>query len=571
MKLARKKIKTDVLVIGSGCAGMRAALEVAENDLQVLVLEKGRKIGRAGASIMAIQLCNAALGYAEPDSPELHARDTYNWGQICNGELVKVLAKEAPERVLEFYEWGMKFARENEKLRQVACPGHSRKRSLYVDFKHGTGRSMMRTIMRKVNKQQNVEKLSDIYIISLLLFEGEISGALGFDISSGELVIINSSVVILATGGGMEIFSRNSGSVNLTGSGYRLGFEAGAELVDMEFIQFVPFGMLSPSMPGVVKTIFEPITYRSGGKVTNAQGEEFLFNYDSSGLGATRDLISLAMTKEVKEGRGSPHGGVYFDPSAAGTENLVEEYGEDFINYLKEAGVDITRDKVEVSPIAHSFMGGLKIDPYCRTGVPGLLAAGETTGGVHGVNRLGGNALTEIMVFGAVSGRQAVNEAKNRDNPPPVDEKQIDLLEQKICSTLKSKGSGGCHPVEIKTELQEKMFSYAGPIRTEEELVKLLNQIVELQKNHEQDIFFYDNNPIHNVELIDWLELDNLLQVSKQVAFAALQRKESRGAHQREDYPDSEPEWETNIVLQKKPGQELPGFRTEKPVAYKEG
>lgn len=560
-----KIVNADVLIIGSGCAGLGAALEIAKQGQNVVVVEKGSKSGLNGASIMAIQLVSAALGIWEPDSPNKHAEDTLACGRgLSNPKLVTRMTERAPERMLEFARWGMKFTERDGKFDQIASPGHSARRGLHVDFKYGAGRSMMQALMNQLKPFPNFKVINHTYIRELIKTDNKVSGAIGFDISNGEIIVFKAKVVVLASGGGMESYCRNSGSRYLTGDGYRLAYFAGAPLQDMEFVQFVPKGTLYPSFPGLFLNILEPMGYRTGGRLTNGLGEEFLLKYISAKTNATRDIISYAIVKEVQEGRGTLHGGVYFEPGAeVGAKGLIEAYGQQFLDQFLQFGVDISSEKVEVYPIAHYFMGGVVIDEDGRTPVEGLFATGEVTGGIHGANRLAGNSLTDVMVYGQVVGISAGEEAKRRSQLSGDAEKALSKMQEEISHRLKVKREPELSVTVLRERLQNQMLSHVGPIRHGVNLENALRDIVEIEESLLPLVGLSEKNPIYNQELLDFFDLESMLTTAKLTVQAALLRKESRGAHRREDYPFESPEWTRNIILKHKPGQFLPHIMSE--------
>lgn len=560
MKLKHLVMETDVLIIGSGCAGLGAAMEIAKTGQKVVVVEKGERSGQCGATIMAIQLACGALALYDDDTPELHARDTMKWGQnICNSELVSLMAREAPERMLEFYRWGMKFDMADGKLNLLASPGHSRRRALFVDFNIGTGRSLIQAMNSQLkNYTREITYVNHTHILELLTSDGEIAGAAGFNFAKGEITVFRAKVVMLATGGGMEVYGRNSGSRHLTGDGYHLAYQAGVPLQDMEFIQFIPMGTLYPSIPGMVMTILEPISYRTGGRVTNGLGEEFLEKYDSRGMKGTRDIIGYAMAKEVLEGRGTPHGGIYFEPGIVGREALEKEYGKEFIEKFIKTGVDITKEKVEVYPIAHYFMGGAQVDIDGETKIPGLFCAGEVVGGIHGANRLAGNSLTDVMVFGKVFGKTAADKALQRKLMPLDAGKAASQSAEHISGRMRKPMAPEAAVTKIIGKLQEEMLAKAGPVRWGSGLVEALETVVGLEKDYLRETGVHDLNPVFNRELADILNLESMLTNAKLILQSALVREESRGAHKREDFPEQKDEWTANVVVRKKAGSILP-------------
>lgn len=560
MKFNHTVMETDVLIIGSGCAGLGAALEVAKSGQKTIVVEKGERSGQCGASIMAIQLACGALALYDDDTPEKHAEDTMKWGgNICNSGLVARMTEAAPDRIMEFYRWGMKFDMVDGKLNLLASPGHSRRRALFVDFLIGTGRTMMQSLYGQLkNYQDKITYANHTHITKLIISNGEIAGAVGFNFEKGEITVFKAKVVLLATGGGMEVYGRNSGSRHLTGDGYHLAYEAGVPLQDMEFIQFIPMGTLYPSLPGMVMTILEPISYRTGGRVTNGLGEEFLEKYDPRGLKGTRDIIGYAMAKEVLSGRGTPHGGVYFEPGIIGREALDKEYGKAFIDKFSEIGVDITTEKFEVFPIAHYFMGGTQVDIDGETNIPGLFCAGEIVGGIHGSNRLAGNSLTDVMVFGKLFGETAAQKARQRALAPFDVVTAADEAAAHLSKRLQKLTDPAAAATKIIAAMQEQMLSKAGPVRSGSGLKEALQTIVTLERDYLARTGVTDTNPVFNRELVDILNLESMLTNAKLILQSALYREESRGAHKREDFPAEKQEWTVNVVVKKKPGSILP-------------
>jgi succinate dehydrogenase/fumarate reductase flavoprotein subunit len=304
--------------------------------------------------------------------------------------------------------------------------------------------------------------------------------------------------------------------------------------------------------------IMEPLSYRTGGHITNGLGEAFLTRYDPRGPKATRDVIAYAMAKEVREGRGSPHGGVYFQPGSPGSERMYEEYGYEFIEKFKKLGMDITEETLEVSPIAHYFMGGVRIDENGRTGIPGLYAVGEVTGGIHGANRLAGNSLTDVMVMGKVVGECAGREAARKRSIKPTAKEIYAEAAEKISAKLRKPADPEISGIHLTKKLQEKMLAKAGPVRTGEGLKLALENIIDLERNYLPLVGLTDHNPVFNQELHDLLDLESMALIAKLIAHSALLREETRGAHRRDDFPDERPEWAQSIVSTKAPKASTP-------------
>ena len=407
------EISTDVLVVGAGGAGMYAAISAARQGASVLLLDKGL-IGRGGATVMAQMTVAAALGQEEPDSCAIHLRDTLEAGRgLCNEELSALLCYDGPQRILEMEEWGTRWARANGRIRQEMAPGHTRKRCCYVDFLN-TGPAVAATLRRKVSEVAGIRRLSNIAIVDVIVEDGRAIGAIGLNLSDGELVTFLAKAIILAAGGLTKLYERNSASSNMGGEAYALALWAGAELIDMEFVQFFPIGHLAPRLVGMDPIMWDPFRYKLGGKLLNGSLDEFIDRYgaiDSGKYTATRDIAAYAILKEVEAGRGTPHGGAYLDFRHIPELQLRAAFGP-VIDRLLTNGIDLTKSPVEVGPTAHYQMGGIRVNARMETRIEGLYAAGEAVGGANGANRLSGNAITEAFVFGARAGACAGERAK---------------------------------------------------------------------------------------------------------------------------------------------------------------
>src|SRR5688572_11063592 len=406
-----QEVSTDVLIVGAGGAGMYAAISAARQDASVLLLDKSL-IGRGGATIMAQMTVAAALGQEEPDDCATHLKDTLEAGRgLCNEELSALLCFGGPERILEMQEWGTRWARAGERVRQEIAPGHSRKRCCYVDFLN-TGPAVAATLRRKVSELVAMRRLSNIAVVDLVIKDGRAIGAIGVNLAEGELVTCHAKAIILAAGGLTKLYERNSASSNMGGEAYALALWAGAELIDMEFVQFFPIGHLAPRLVGMDPIMWDPFRYKLGGKMLNGKFEEFIDRYGSTDFGkynATRDIAAYAILKEVEAGRGTLHGGAYLDFRHIPEAQPRGAFGP-VIDRLLANGIDLTKTPVEVGPMAHYHMGGIRVDVNMQTRVAGLYAAGEAVGGANGANRLSGNAITEALVFGERAGSSAAAE-----------------------------------------------------------------------------------------------------------------------------------------------------------------
>jgi succinate dehydrogenase/fumarate reductase flavoprotein subunit len=546
-------LTTDVLIVGAGGAGMYAAIAAAQNGASVILLDKSL-VGRGGATVMAQMTVAAALGQQEPDHWTIHLEDTLRAGRgLCNQELSALLCQAGPERILEMQEWGTRWAQEDGHVKQEMAPGHSRRRCCYVDFLN-TGPAVAATLRRKVGEVGAVRRISNVTVFEILTRDGRAVGAVGLNLSDGEMVGFEARAVILAAGGLTKLYARNSASANMGGEAYALALWAGAELVDMEFVQFFPIGHLAPRLVGMDPILWDPFRYKLGGKLLNGAFEEFVDRYGGTDFGqytATRDLASYAILKEVEAGRGSPHGGAYLDFRHIPEIQLRGAFGP-VIDRLLLNGIVLTQMAVEVGPMAHYHMGGVRVDSNMETRVEGLYAAGEAVGGASGANRLSGNAITEAFVFGARAGAAAAAAVKHVSVAwePPLVAAASDCLKE-----LRSqRRSTDVTSVALQTELQYLMWDQAGPFRTGEKLAAALARIRKM-KNTELANIPVSAESLYNLDLQDWLELRAMLATAEAVVSAALARKESRGAHQRDDFPNADECLLKNQVMELKNGE----------------
>lgn len=556
------RLETDVLVVGGGGAGMFAAVAAAGNGAEVLLLDKN-VVGRGGATIMAQMTCAAALGEAEPDSPAQHLDDTLEAGRgLCNQDLSALLCETAPDRIRDLEGWKVSWARqENGKINQVMAPGHSRKRCVYVDFLR-TGAAISAALRNQTSRNASIKRLSNVTLTDLITRDGKIIAAAGFDIATTTPVIIQTPAVILCTGGMTKMFSRTTAPNNIAGEGVGLALRAGANIIDIEFLQFYPNGHLAPRMVGLDPTTWEPTRVKLGGRLLNGNFEEFMHLYDESageGYSTTRDTLTHAMFKEVASGRGSPHGGVYLSFEHIKPEALKAALGS-FIDIFEANNIDITKRPVEVFPIAHYQMGGVEVDIDMATSVPGLYIAGELAGGANGANRLSGNALPEAMTFGHRAGEKAAGYAAKKPAPavsPAEETAHVDMLH----SLLGGNAARSNSPATLMGELKDLMWTKVGAFRNETDLMQASER---LKIMHETDLdqLAISNDTIHNASLVEWFELRNGLYAARALALAALMRQESRGAHQRDDYPETSQNFETNQKIALEADNMVSSFQT---------
>jgi succinate dehydrogenase / fumarate reductase, flavoprotein subunit len=536
-------VETDVLVIGAGGAGMYAAIEAARNEANVLLLDRSL-IGRGGATVMAQMTVAVALGAEAPDHWSHHLKDTLEAGRgLCDERLARLLCEDAPACIEEMDAWGVGWARKNGHITQVMAPGHDRPRCVYVDFLN-TGPAVSKTLRTVVNRTAGIHKTGDLLIIDLVRVDGDVAGAVALHLGSGAPVTIAAKATVIATGGLTRLYRRNSASTNMGGDGYALALRAGAPLIDMEFVQFFPIGHLAPRLIGMDPIMWDPFRYKLGGRLLNGRSEEFTSRYGSNEDGRyvlTRDLATYAIMKEVEAGRGSPHGGAYLSFQHCSESELRNAFGP-VIDRLAANHIDLTKTSIEVAPIAHYHMGGVVADDRMQTEIPGLFVAGEAVGGANGANRLSGNAITEAFAFGRRAGRSAAERAKlsrmQMFRSDAADE-AVDLLTPRDRKDINTAAM-------IET-LQATMADDVGPFRTQEKLARALGVIGELTGA-------LGTHPIgdggaFDMQRLDWFDLRNMLLVAQSVAQAALRRAESRGAHQREDFPGLLPEWGVNQVI----------------------
>jgi succinate dehydrogenase/fumarate reductase flavoprotein subunit len=526
---------------------MYAAIAAARHGASVILVDKSL-VGRGGATVMAQMTVAAAIGQQEPDDWTIHLADTIRAGRgLCNEELSALLCQEGPKRILEMEQWGTRWARENGHIKQETAPGHSRRRCCYVDFLN-TGPAVAATLRRKVDEISQIRRVSNVTIIEIVTQDGCARGAVGLNLMDGTIVAFQAKAVILAAGGLTKLYSRNSASANMGGEAYALALWAGAELVDMEFVQFFPIGHLAPRLVGMDPIMWDPFRYKLGGKLLNGSFEEFVDRYGGTDFGqytATRDVASYSILKEAEAGRGSPHGGAYLDFRHIPEVQLRTAFGP-VIDRLLRNGIDLTKTPVEVGPMAHYHMGGVRVNLNMEATINRLYAAGEAVGGANGANRLSGNAITEAFVFGERAGTSAASEAKAMK--VKWEPKLVEVAVERLKALRTGRSKGGVTPVALQAELQNLMWEKAGPFRTGEKLAAVLARIQQMQRDELPNVSVTDETS-YNLDLQDWFELRAMLTTAEAVVTSALARKESRGAHQREDFPDADSNFLKNQVL----------------------
>jgi succinate dehydrogenase / fumarate reductase flavoprotein subunit len=545
-------IETDVLVIGAGGAGMYAALEAARAGAAVVLADRSL-IGRGGATVMAQMTVAAALGEQTPDHWEHHLSDTLAAGRgLCDQRLAALLCEDGPRRLREMDDWKVGWAREDGHIKQAQAPGHDRPRCAYVDFL-STGPAVSRTLRTQLNNANGVRRIGELVIVDIAVRDGEACGATALHLPTGQAVTLAAKAVIIATGGLTGLYRRNSASSNMGGDGYALALRAGAELIDMEFVQFFPIGHLAPRLVGMDPIMWDPFRYKLGGKLLNAEMREFEQDYatpDTRSDGRyvlTRDLATYAITREVEAGRGSPAGGAFLSFQHVPEAEIRSAFGP-VVDRLAANGIDLAKCPVEVAPIAHYHMGGVRVDDTLQARVPGLYACGEAVGGANGANRLSGNAITETFVFGARAGRNAARRALQGAShwTPQAACTALDLLRS---ATRRD----APNPAAVVVQLKALMADMAGPFRTEPKLRSALHAIERLKA--EIGEIPLSSTAAFDPVLVDWLDLRNMLLVAQSVILPAQARTESRGAHQREDHPGLDDNWCVNQIVALSHGQ----------------
>jgi succinate dehydrogenase / fumarate reductase flavoprotein subunit len=527
----------DVLIIGAGGAGLRAAVAATEHGLSVGIVTKSL-LGKAH-TVMAEGGIAASVGNVDPeDSWRQHFMDTLKSGKFLNNwQMAEIFAKEAPDRVYELEQWGALFNRTPEgKISQRPFGGHTYRRLCHVGDR--TGLELIRTMQEKVLATE-----ADIYMettVTKLLKKGDrVVGAVGYTRESGKFIHFKAKAVIMATGGWGRIFKVTSNSWEGTGDGVVLGYDAGAEIVDMEMMQFHPTGMVWP--PGVRGLLVTEGVRGEGGLLRNSEGARYMENYDKEKMElSTRDVVARANYTEVQEGRGSEHGGVYLDITHLGYEGIMKKLPTMYEQFKNLADIDISREPMEVFPTVHYTMGGIKVDPEtCATNVPGLYAAGEVAGGLHGANRLGGNSLSDLLVFGRRAGEGAAAFVGESVHSADIEGDAVRTEIGRVLEPLE-KGGEGESPYLMQQELQVAMMEHANLMRDGDSLKEGLGKILALKDR-------LPNVRVGGSRLFNpgWhtaQDIRYLIQISEIILRTALERKERRGAQWRLDFdgPDEE-------------------------------
>ena len=562
----------DILIIGGGSAGLRAAIEAHDAGANVFIISKSRK--GDPHTVLARGGINAALGTMDPeDNWMIHTADTLREGGfLADFEKVELLCKSAPDAINELVNWGARFHREKDgRLTQRFFGAHTYRRTVF--YEDWTGQEMVRVLLDQVN-QRKITIIDDIYITKLLKSDDfssssrnhiggitmKIMGALGIDIKRKEVVTFQCKSLILAAGGYTRVYEVSSSrSFENYGEGMALAYEAGADLVDMEMVQFHPTGMVWPE--NARGTLATEAIRGEGGILLNSKNERFMKRYypEKMELGP-RDVVARANYNEILEGRGTEHGGVWLDVTHLSKENILDRLPTMYQQFKDINGIDISKDKMEVGPTAHYSMGGVVVDIKCRTKIRGLFAVGEVISQIHGANRLGGNSLLDTQVFGKIAGSEAAKLAK--EVAAAVKEEKLgEGGGQQNFTDKKELLNNGIFvvkdPLSFRNEIQKVMKENAGIIRDETRLQNGLKRILELKEKFYSKDNILKNFKIDDENIILSFEVKFSLIVCEAIIRSAIMRKESRGAHYRSDFPELDDEkWKVNIFCSKEGGGE---------------
>ncbi len=566
-KIETEEIRTEILIIGSEAAGAKAAIEAQELDADVLVVTKGI-VGTTGDTVMAGPGVQAPIGHMDPrDNPDVFFEDVVKGGDYLNNQkLVERLVNVAVTEVPKMEKWGAKFIKKGDKFIQLQLPGSTYPRSLAAAGSHGG--LQWRAAFKNQFKRLNTKIKEDTFVLSLLMSNGEVAGAIGISLRDGRFVIFRSKITILATGGCLQIYRKTDSSIDITGDGMMMAYNAGAELMDMEFQQFFPYCCYTP--PFEMSQMTGHLRYNLRAILYNSVGEQFMERYlpmaKDWGL---RDPTSRATYLENMYGRGSPHGGAYLSLSHL-PENLIDDFIKQdkppWIRRLKEAGIDIRRQALEVGPGAHYSIGGVRINENCETILPRLYAAGEVAAGMDGAERIdGGPAITWCLTSGYVAGKEAANKVKAL-GWLDIDQKQVNKELDRINSLSgRRKGIKG---FEIKNKIKDIMWERCALVRDQKGLEEALSVINQIKNDEVPQLCVPGSSRIFNKGLVEALEAINMTELSDMVVKAALMRRESRKSHYRTDFPKHDNRnWLKNTII-KRNGDDM-ALTTATPIITK--
>ncbi len=546
-------LETDVVIVGAGGAGMRAAIAAAEQGVRVILLTKGQA-ARSGATPMACPSYQAAFAMEDDrDNPDIAFEDTCFEGRYLGDEnLIDVLTKEATDRAMDMYSYGVKFrTKENGHFLQVVHPGHSYERNLVI---MGNGYAMAAGLRREMLKYENITLLEDLVTTRLLSNGERITGLVALDMRGGRVVSIQAPAVILATGGYPELWRWTDTEPGLTGEGVYLAYQVGADLVDLEMMLFYPAGLCYP--PEVEGTLvqYEGLMTPKycAGKMLNGLGQPFLPETQALPV---RDVMMKLMFREIEEGRGTPHGGVYIDLSKSpksGEEIRQILTRLDSLPYdqLRDLNIDVLKEPIEVMPITHYTLGGVRINEWGQTTLPGLFAAGEVSGNVHGANRTSGNALAETQVFGRRSGMAAAEYVRSAPQVA-LDAAEVEHEVQRLEGLLDTRDRFQLRPIDLKRKIKGVMHDYVHYKRDAQGLEQAIQAFRNMREEDAPCVRVDASHRVFNYEWEEAIEALHMIELGELIAVSALAREESRGHHWRTDFPAMRPEWEKHTIVRR--------------------
>ncbi|HXM73200.1 MAG TPA: FAD-binding protein [Candidatus Dormibacteraeota bacterium] len=544
-------VETDVLILGAGGAGLRAAIAAAEAGARVLVVCKSL-LGKAHTVMAEGGVAAAMHNVAYQDSWEVHFADTMKGGKLINDwRMAEIHAKESPDRVLELERWGAVFDRTWQgRIHQRPFGAHTYPRLAHVGDR--TGLELIRTLQDRTVHASGVDVHMEVTAFKLLMAGGRVAGALAYRRADGSLILYRCAALLLASGGSGKMYRVTSNSWESTGDGTALAYDAGAQLRDMEMVQFHPTGMVWPA--GVRGILVTEGVRGEGGVLRNKEGERFMERYDPERMElSSRDVVARAINSEVLAGRGTPHDGAYLDITHRKPDFIKRKLPSMYEQFLKLANVDITKQPMEIAPTLHYAMGGIRVEAETgATTVPGLYAAGEVASGLHGANRLGGNSLSDLLVFGKRAGEAAAAAAKGAPSGAKIDQAVVDAAVADAMAPLSR--PAGESPYQLGAEIQDVMSAHAPIVRDRAGLEAGLEKILELAVRSKTCGTGGSNTLAFNPGWHTALDLRSMLINAEALLRSALERKESRGAHARSDFPETDDGLASvNFVVEKTP------------------
>jgi succinate dehydrogenase/fumarate reductase flavoprotein subunit len=548
-------LKTDVLVVGGGGAGVRAAIEADDQNVNVCLVSKG-PVSRSGLTPMAYPSYQAAFGFSDPrDNADVHFNDIIEVGRhLCDQDLARALAEESVERALDAERYGVKFKKEGGRFFQVHHPGQSYPRNLYLS---AGGYGLIAGLKKELDRRSRVQVLEDFTVSRLLKHQGEVVGAFGLNMRDGRFYAVEAKSTVLACGGYEELWGNTDTAPDSTGDGVFLGFQAGADVIDLEMALYYPAAFAYPESVKGVLIQYETFLAKDklDFRLVNNRDEEFL----PEGPLPVRDVLMRLMFTEIEEGRGTENNAVWIDPlRSSKTKKEIEECINKLIRgpdrNLKSLGIDIRKDRLETVPAVHYTLGGVHISANTQTSVPGLFAAGENASSIHGANRISGNALAETQVFGRRAGMSASAHAQRKEfgTLPAAEVNE----EMERWNGFVGKKNGGTRAHVLRNEMKQIMDRYMGPNRREEGMKKALQQVVDLRENALSKVAV-EGGGIFNVDWRTAIEVSMTLRLAELTIRSALFRKETRGHHFRPDYPETSETAQHTLVQEKGQGIEV--------------